>query len=228
MRAYDVIQKAASYIGVREKYNNDVLFNTAYYGRPVNGASYPWCCAFIWYVFHLLDPTDRVFPKTASCPAAMIWFAGKGQLHTHGPLPGDVVFYDFNGRGIAGHIGIVQSVGDGYVVAIEGNTGKGDPTNGGCVMERKRALSCCLAFGRPEYVETMPVADTTGYPTIRQGASGAWVQLLQNALTVRGYAVSTDGEFGPQTEHKVRAFQRAACIEVDGIVGPQTWRSLFS
>jgi peptidoglycan hydrolase-like protein with peptidoglycan-binding domain len=37
---------------------------------------------------------------------------------------------------------------------------------------------------------------------------------------------TVDGIFGPETEERVRQFQRSERITVDGIVGPQTWRAL--
>ncbi|MCA1702237.1 MAG: peptidoglycan-binding protein [Actinobacteria bacterium] len=37
-----------------------------------------------------------------------------------------------------------------------------------------------------------------------------------------------DGIFGPLTEAAVRAFQQGAGIDVDGVVGPQTWNALLS
>ena len=35
-------------IGVRETGENNVIYNTHYYGGAVNGSQYPWCAAFIW------------------------------------------------------------------------------------------------------------------------------------------------------------------------------------
>ncbi|HUB35773.1 MAG TPA: peptidoglycan-binding protein, partial [Solirubrobacteraceae bacterium] len=47
------------------------------------------------------------------------------------------------------------------------------------------------------------------------------VQRLQSALHV-----STDGEFGPQTEAAVRRLQARNGLHVDGIVGPETWKAI--
>jgi peptidoglycan hydrolase-like protein with peptidoglycan-binding domain len=41
-----------------------------------------------------------------------------------------------------------------------------------------------------------------------------------------GKALAVDGEFGPNTQYAVKSWQKRAKIDVDGIVGPQTWHSL--
>jgi cell wall-associated NlpC family hydrolase len=62
---------------------------------------------------------------------------------------------------------------------------------------------------------------------VREGSRGASVSQLQNLLKNKGFNPGpTDGIFGPKTKAAVLAFQRAQGIEVDGIVGPQTWGKL--
>jgi hypothetical protein len=63
-------------------------------------------------------------------------------------------------------------------------------------------------------------------PTLRRGSSGPAVRRLQSALVAAGHAISVDGDFGAQTEAAVRAFQTAAGLTADGIVGPATWSRL--
>jgi hypothetical protein len=59
-------------------------------------------------------------------------------------------------------------------------------------------------------------------PTVlRQGASGAAVRRLQEALSI-----VVDGSFGPATDVAVRRFQEAAGLPVDGVVGVRTWEAL--
>lgn len=227
MRAVEVLSLARKQIGTKERPVNRVRYNDVYYGREVDGAAYPWCCVFVWWVFHSLNRSDALFPKTAYCPSALAWFQARQRI-VRDPLPGDIVFYNFNGGREPSHIGIVESVGPSSIVAIEGNTSDGDPTNGGMVMERVRPRRVCIAFARPSYAASEPLVDVSGYKTLRKGDTGAWVELLQNALTLRGFPVQTDGDFGPETDLAVRAFQRRSGIEVDGIVGIQTWGALFS
>lgn len=66
-------------------------------------------------------------------------------------------------------------------------------------------------------------------PTLRSGDERIAVRGLQRRLLDAGYGVGEieiDGEFGPQTQTAVKAFQEAAGIDVDAIVGPQTWEAL--
>ena len=51
---------------------------------------------------------------------------------------------------------------------------------------------------------------------------------LQLLLRQHGHAVDVDGDFGPQTEGAVRAYQQRHGLVVDGIVGPQTWQALLA
>ncbi len=64
-------------------------------------------------------------------------------------------------------------------------------------------------------------------PTLRQGSRGDEVKGLQNALQARGYdSGPLDGVFGPATTEAVRQFQTDFGLDVDGIVGPNTWAAL--
>lgn len=60
-----------------------------------------------------------------------------------------------------------------------------------------------------------------GRPTLRRGATGDPVKQIQNKV-----GAGVDGNFGPNTEAAVRAFQSTRGLVPDGIVGPQTWAAL--
>jgi peptidoglycan hydrolase-like protein with peptidoglycan-binding domain len=79
----------------------------------------------------------------------------------------------------------------------------------------------------PETWHALPPDPKT--PELSFGASGKPVQALQQALLAYGGSGSPtdpgpmDGDFGPQTETAVRAYQGQRGIVTDGIVGDQTW-----
>jgi hypothetical protein len=62
-----------------------------------------------------------------------------------------------------------------------------------------------------------------GRPTLRRGATGALVKHIQEKV-----GMDADGNFGPETEARVREFQRSLTLVPDGIVGPKTWAALDS
>jgi hypothetical protein len=64
------------------------------------------------------------------------------------------------------------------------------------------------------------------HPTLHRGSLGPEVEILQALLTRHGYACAADGDFGKGTEKKVKAFQKAAGLDDDGIVGKGTWAAL--
>jgi peptidoglycan hydrolase-like protein with peptidoglycan-binding domain len=43
-----------------------------------------------------------------------------------------------------------------------------------------------------------------------------------------GGVIEIDGEYGPQSEHVCLDLQRTRKLEVDGIVGPETWAASFT
>lgn len=65
-------------------------------------------------------------------------------------------------------------------------------------------------------------------PTISRGSRGEAVKLCQQRLTIKGWKLKVDGDFGPKTEASVEQFQAAHDLETDGIVGPNTWNMLMA
>lgn len=65
--------------------------------------------------------------------------------------------------------------------------------------------------------------------TLRRGDRSSAVLFLQELLLSYLYPITDlDGIFGPETERAVRAFQSENGLSVDGIVGRNTWQTLFS
>jgi peptidoglycan hydrolase-like protein with peptidoglycan-binding domain len=61
---------------------------------------------------------------------------------------------------------------------------------------------------------------------LRLGATGPRVWAVQRELRVHGRVVVVDGDFGRRTDRAVRAFQDAAGLPVDGVVGSRTGAAL--
>lgn len=223
--AKDVINFAQQEIGYVEIPNNRTKYGS-WYG--MNGE--PWCAMFVSYCFYfseLLLPIDQEKPGFAYCPYGVDWFKQQGRFFND-PQPGDVVFFCFRGDGIAEHVGIVQSVNaDGTVSTIEGNTSPTDYSNGGEVMRQTREREVIIGFGRPNY---------DGKVVFPQGVSPKWtgryikfrdngeeVMLFQRRLIKLGYPLNNNGVFDEQSVKALKKFQQEHGLEVDGIVGAESW-----
>ncbi|MBK6531066.1 MAG: peptidoglycan-binding protein [Deltaproteobacteria bacterium] len=64
------------------------------------------------------------------------------------------------------------------------------------------------------------------HPMLERGSEGRSVRVLQEALVEAGYEIDVDGDFGRATEQAVLAFQEANELDMDGVVGPNTWAAL--
>lgn len=76
---------------------------------------------------------------------------------------------------------------------------------------------------------TTTTATSVPAPTVplKPGDSGDQVKVLQKALASLGYDVGTiDGVYGTSTTNAVIAFQKAAGLTADGVVGPATRTAL--
>ena len=70
---------------------------------------------------------------------------------------------------------------------------------------------------------------TPTLPLLQQGSTGMSVRVVQTILKYRGCSLpkyGVDGDFGGETLAAVKQFQTAAKLEVDGVVGAQTWKAL--
>ena len=63
---------------------------------------------------------------------------------------------------------------------------------------------------------------------VRRGDIGPHVRAVQSRLHTRGWKITVDGIAGPATLAAVKAFQRQVEIDPDGVVGPVTWRLLWT
>jgi peptidoglycan hydrolase-like protein with peptidoglycan-binding domain len=62
------------------------------------------------------------------------------------------------------------------------------------------------------------------HPVLRTGSTGLPVRRLQSRMSAVGFNTGgVDGRFGEITEAAVKKLQQDYNLDVDGVVGPQTW-----
>ena len=65
-----------------------------------------------------------------------------------------------------------------------------------------------------------------GFPSVRVGAEGSVVEVMQHLLVRQGFPVEVTGFFDDATLDAVEAFEEEANIQPDGVVGRVTWQQL--
>lgn len=84
-----------------------------------------WCACFVSWCADQCGYIDAgVIPKFSYVPDGVAYFQSKGEWQdgSYTPKAGDIIFFTWDGSGGSDHVGIVESVTDGTVNTIEGNT----------------------------------------------------------------------------------------------------------
>ena len=170
--------------------------------------------------------------RTAYCPTVAAWGAPY-EVPYNSAQYGDIVLFDWDGDGVADHIGLVlQLNSDGTLETIEGNTSDADHSNGGYVLQRTRYRGSVCMLIRPEY-DNGSSSYMIECKQIQLGDTGKDVKRMQALLRGRGFRdrqtkrlPEVDGVFGPASERALIYFQEKLRLEVDGVCGPATWAAL--
>lgn len=135
--ARDRLQRVYSAeVGVREVTGkNDGPEMEAYLASTKLGPGYPWCAAFISWVF---EQEDYDQPRTPWSPAlfpnrVVVW-PDKGKT----PQKSDVFGIYFSSKKRIGHAGFVESWGSNFVITVEGNTNENGSSEGDGVYRKRR------------------------------------------------------------------------------------------
>lgn len=99
----------------------------------------------------------------------------------------------------------------------------------GNVLARVRQLAGVVP-GAPTPPPPPPAPAAPGFPgrLLMVGVNGADVRTWQTQMARRGWPISVDGAYGPQSAALCRAFQADKRLAIDGVVGPQTWAMTWS
>lgn len=135
------------------------LVGDSYFGE----SGVPYCAMFVSYCL------DWAGIEAAGLPGSYVpWIlsanSDAGRLVANEDAqPGDLVMFDWQGDGVADHIGIVEEnhPDEGWMQTIEGNTSPGSggsQSNGGGVYRRARNYSSIIGVARP-YYETQEEED---------------------------------------------------------------------
>jgi peptidoglycan hydrolase-like protein with peptidoglycan-binding domain len=131
---------------------------------------------------------------------------------------GDLLFYDWNGDGIADHVetAVDDCPSGGRTHNIGYNTG----TPEGCheLWRDRTYLLCRLRPGYPSAPPPVPQPSQKQQLDIDGDFGPETIAALQRVLRV-----NADGEFGPDTRRALQAFLKVA---VDGEFGPDSVRAL--
>ena len=142
-------------------------------GEHAQGAS--WCACFVSWVFAQNDASHLIAAKNEHgfiyCPD-LEKFAIKNKLvvadHTKAQ-PADIYLFDWEGKGIADHVGIIEkNLSNHFLQGIEGNTSGegvlGSQRNGGGVYRRNRHIDATIRMiVRPNYpVKLTSLVSTAG------------------------------------------------------------------
>lgn len=202
-----------------------------------------WCAYFVSDCAEIAGQSAAIPPDGwAPNVAGNIANAGGWYVSASDARPGDIVSVDWNGGNSTGHVEIVYAVSGSTVYTVGGNRGSASYRY---TTVKKGAMSSgyIVSIIRPNYNGGSTPQPTTNwdfskpatYPSyssmLKNGSrddSQRRVSFLQTSLNWLGFDCgSVDGQFGSGTEAAVRSFQSACGLEVDGIVGSDTWNALI-
>ena len=88
-----------------------------------------WCACFVSWC---MNNCYSGCPVTASCSELVDWLRGRRCWYENSiaPVPGMLIFFDWEDDGACDHVGIVDCVADGQVYVVEGNYGDRCARNG--------------------------------------------------------------------------------------------------
>lgn len=149
---------ARSHIGVTEQpagSNRGQLIDV--WQRDVDMLGQSWCGAFV-HAALAAGGVKGLSSRMRYCP----YIVDDGKAGVNGLVklvtwadakPGDLAVYQWD-TGAVDHVGIIESMGNGLLTAIEGNTSNsqvGSQSNGGGVFRRTRERAVVAAIVRPRY-----------------------------------------------------------------------------
>lgn len=225
-----VLSVARSQLGTREYSDGSSKYGSWYERmKPAPGfATGAWCQMFTGWCANEAGLSEEAFPRLAYTPYAVQWFKDRGRWGTK-PRVGALVYYNFPGGDFVDHVEIVEAVrADGSIVTIGGNVGN--------AVKRLVRRSNIAGYGYPDYAAAKDWMEeiVDKLPLLKKGAekkaaNKPHIKTLFKLLDARGFPLPSnvdDMTFGDPMDKKVREFQKAKKLLVDGEVGEKSWAAL--
>lgn len=146
-----IIEIAKAEVGYKETPTGS---NLNKYGEWFGKNGVAWCGAFVSWVYF---QAGYKWPKQMDSSKGIIWVPVVlirarqfPQLYkrTFDPQPGDLIIFDWNADKKEDHIGIFVNwiIKGKTFTTIEGNTARGNDSNGGQVQQRERKIEHVVSF----------------------------------------------------------------------------------
>jgi peptidoglycan hydrolase-like protein with peptidoglycan-binding domain len=225
----DIVRVARSQVGYHADGNNHQKYGV-WWG--MNGVA--WCDIFSTWVFHEAGcprPSEQLPGREggASVNYTAKYWQGKGLWRpSTQSQPGDLICFDWTGRS------------GSRITIVEGNVGNDevrlkDYTAGGSLIWGTCNMQALIASGKggapPPPPPPPPLPMPTGVPRYdfplvltSPPMQNQHVLIWQQQMVRRGWRIAADGVYGPASMAACRAFQIDKHLEVDGVVGPNTWK----
>ena len=193
----------------------------AYYGT----SGVPFCAMFAsWCLTD--DDGASVIPggDFAYVPYGINAARSAGQLVApSNAAPGDLMCFDWDGDGVADHVGLVEANYGSWVQTIEGNTSSGaagSQSNGGGVWRRTRDWDSVCAVIRPSYDGTTTASGYTDVTALQAAVGATADNIVGPDTTKRIYAVVAASSWGGrQFPFGIEYVQSVIGTEADGVWG---------
>lgn len=246
----DLLRVASKYVGYN-RFDDPLtgtIFGRAYaelHGEAYAANGVPYCDMYVTKCLREIGITDF---DSAYVPGRIATARARGWLVLREKAqPGDLVCFDWDGDGVADHIGIVEIKYSWSYQTIEGNTSgswRGSQSNGGGVYRRVRSFDTVIAVIRPPYTGasrpvvpagTLAVDGWWGTATTRalqrinrtpqDGQVSSQYRPNQQYFPAAGSGWEWTGENAEGSQLIVK-LQRAFRVDADGIAGPEFVRGM--
>lgn len=160
----ELVQTAETYLGTREGDSNHQKILDIYNAHEPLAVGYvvqdtdDWCATFVSAVAISCGLTD-IIPTECGCQRQIALFQALGTWEENDaavPLPGDIIYYDWDSKGLgnctgwADHVGIVVGTKWPFVKVIEGN--KDDSVSYRIILINNIHIR---GYGQPDYASLL-------------------------------------------------------------------------